>query len=86
MAESRISKTGLGGGSANPKGGKVGIPDYYFDNFFLENYMKKKEIGPGRGASLALPLDPPMLRYVYSDKFPIHFVCMKVCKFKIEAL
>ena len=53
----------LSGGSRYfPEGGptlKVGVSTYYFANFFAENCMKIRELGPG-GISGAL-LDPPMI-------------------------
>ena len=45
------------GGGANPKGG---APTYYLANF-SQNCMKMKKFWAGGGASLASPLDPPLL-------------------------
>ena len=45
-------------GDANPKGGGASL---IFGQIYPENCMKMKEIEPGGGASMAPPLDPPMI-------------------------
>ena len=67
--ESRISQTG----DANPKDGSINL---FFFQISAKNCMKIKDIGPGwggGGASLALPLDPPLTirsRYLSCDDSP----------------
>ena len=55
------------GGGANPQGGGANL---LFCPNFPENCMKMKEFGPrgGGGASLAPPLDPPMLWFQKSNE------------------
>ena len=50
------SRISLGGGGANSQSGCANL------FFWAENCMKLKEFGPP-GASLALPLDPPLICY-----------------------
>ena len=46
------------GGGANPLSGGANL---LFGQKFPKNCMKMKEFGPGGHASLAPPLDPPMI-------------------------
>ena len=49
---------GVGRGSVKPK---MGVPTYFLANFFPENCMKIKEIGPGGHQRRAYALEPPMV-------------------------